>query len=318
MNLTRWILQRKPEWEELESLLNRVKAFGIKSLSSKEILHLGSLYRSVSADLSRARVYQVGEKIEYYLNDLTGKAHNIVYKNPPMNFSDIQKFFFYSFPCTFRQYFPQFILALLFFWIGSVIAMTAVHIDPVNVSPLFLDEAAIESLKDGKIWTDELSSSPMLSSFILVHNIKIALSAFAYGIFFGIGTLYILFFNGFSIGGTVQVVIENGLGSSILTFISAHGVIELTTIYIAGAAGFIIGWALINPGEYKRWDAVKLKAKSAGTLALGCVFLLIIAGTIEGLVSPNESISPSIKYAIALISAIFLILYFAFAGKKLH
>jgi uncharacterized membrane protein SpoIIM required for sporulation len=316
MNLQRWILQRKPDWERLENLLEVINAQGLRALKSQQILTLGSLYRSVSADLSRSRANNAGEQIIDYLNSLTSRAHNIVYVLPPMKFQDVLNFFIFEFPQTFRNYFPQFLVAFFVFWIGAAIAMTTVHIDPGNTSHLFVAESTINKLQEGEVWTENVEASPFVSSMVMTNNIKIALSAFAYGLIFGIGTLYIMFINGFHIGGGIQVVIENGLGYKILTFIAAHGVIELTTVYIAGAAGLIMGWALINPGEYKRWDAVKLKGRSAGKLALGCVFLLIIAGTIEGLISPNDAIPPFIKFSIALLTGLGLIIYFAFAGRR--
>lgn len=316
MNLQRWILQRKPDWVKLESLLDTINAYGLKGLTSKEILTLGSLYRSVSADLSRARANVVGEQITDYLNSLTARTHNYVYRLPPMRSKDIWDFVAFDFPDTFRRCFPQFVIAFLIFWIGAIIAMTSVHVDPSNASYLFLDEGSIEKLQQGIVWTDTSDASPFISSFVITNNISIALKALAYGLLFGLGTIYIMFFNGFMIGGSIQVVIEHGLGYNILSFIAAHGVIELTTVYIAGAAGLLIGWALIDPGEYKRWDAVKLRARCATKLGIGCVILLIIAGTIEGLISPNAAIHPYFKFTISIITAIALIIYFMFAGRN--
>ena len=316
MNLQRWILQRKPDWEKLEHLLDIINSYGLKGLKSDQLLKLGSLYRSVSADLSRARANNVGEQITDYLNHLTSRAHNYVYRLPPMKFADIKNFFYYEFPQTFRQCFAQFLIAFSFFWIGAGMAMFTVHSDPANTSHLFLPEYTIEKLQQGQVWTDNLDANPVISSMVMTNNIKVALNALAYGLLFGLGTLFIMFMNGFHIGGGIQVVIENGLGFNILSFIAAHGVIELTTIYIAGAAGLLIGWALIDPGKYKRWDAVKLRAKTATKLGIGCVFLLIIAGTIEGLISPSQDIPPLVKFAIAIFTGICLIAYLGFAGRQ--
>lgn len=316
MNLQRWILQRKKDWEKLEGLLNKIEAYGLKGLKNKEILMLGSLYRSASADLSRARANDVGEQITDYLNSLTSRAHNYVYRLPPMKARDIWTFFSYELPKTFRECFPQFLIAFSVFWLGAAISMISVHIDPANTSQLFVPEHTIEKLQQGVVWTDVGDSSPVLSSFVITNNVKIALTALAYGILFGVGTLYIMFFNGFMIGGTIQVVIENGLGFNILSFIAAHGVIELTTIYIAGAAGLLLGWALINPGKYKRWDAVKLQGRKAVKLGIGTVVLLVIAGTIEGLISPSTVLPAAIKFSVSLVSVIALIAYFGFAGRR--
>lgn len=316
MNLQRWILQRKPDWDTLEDLLNRINTKGLRSLSSEELLSLGSLYKATSADLSRARVKNVGEPLKLYLNNLVSKAHNYVYRQPPMRFRAVVDFVWYEFPATFRQCFLHFVIAFSVFWIGAVLAMTTVHIDPSSTSHFFIPDQIVEDLRAGTLWTDRVQANPLESYSLMSNNISVAFKAFVYGILFGIGTIYFLFMNGFVIGGGVQVVIENGLGDKILTFISSHGVIELTSIYIAGAAGLLIGWALVNPGEHKRWDSVYLKSVMAFKLILGCALLLIIAGTIEGLISPNPNIPETVKFMISLTSGLLLILYFTFAGRK--
>lgn len=316
MNLQRWLLQRKPDWVNLENILNKIDSSGIKALKSSEILTLGSLYRCASADLSRARVNNASEQIIAYLNNLTLRAHNNIYKLSSFKLSNIWDFIVYDFPCAFRETFAEFVLAFGIFVFAAVLAMLTVHSDPSNTSDYFVPPNVIQSLRQGNFWTDDLTSNPLISSQVMINNIRIALSALSFGMILGIGSLFIMFYNGFVIGGSIQVVAENGLLIKILTFISAHGVIELTTVFIAGAAGLIMGWALVNPGEYKRWDAVKLKAKIASKLAMGCVLLLIIAGTIEGLISPNQHIPAYIKFLIALLSAILLIIYFFFVGRN--
>jgi uncharacterized membrane protein SpoIIM required for sporulation len=95
----------------------------------------------------------------------------------------------------------------------------------------------------------------------------------------------------------------------ILVFISGHGVIELTAIFLAGGAGLLIGQALLIPGERKRIDALVTNGRLAIRLILGCIPMLIIAGVIEGFVSPAH-IPAGYKFAVSATSGLLMIAYF--------
>ncbi len=74
-----------------------------------------------------------------------------------------------------------------------------------------------------------------------------------------------------------------------------HGVVELSCIFIAGGAGLLIGSAMIMPGDLTRADALKTRGMEAVRLMIGVAILLVVAGTIEGFISPAP-IDPRIKY----------------------
>jgi uncharacterized membrane protein SpoIIM required for sporulation len=99
------------------------------------------------------------------------------------------------------------------------------------------------------------------------------------------------------------------------TFVIGHGVIELSVIFMAGGAGLSIGWALLRPGLLRRRDALMLASRKAILLIIGCVPLLLIAGLIEGFISPAESLPWTIKWIVGLVSGILLYGYLIFAGR---
>jgi len=99
-----------------------------------------------------------------------------------------------------------------------------------------------------------------------------------------------------------------------MSFVVGHGVIELSCIFIAGGAGLLIGTALLMPGDLLRADALKSRGMEAVRLIVGCVPLLVVAGIIEGFISPAP-ISPMIKIGIGLITGIALYGYLFLAGR---
>lgn len=148
---------------------------------------------------------------------------------------------------------------------------------------------------------------------IMTNNIQVTIYTFAFGAIFGLGTLFYLAFNGANIASVLALTYQAGFGNHLVTFMVAHGVIELSCIFIAGGAGLLIGSAMIMPGNLTRADALRTRGMEAVRLMLGVALLLVVAGIIEGFVSP-ALIDPRIKYSIAAITGIALYGYLLFVG----
>ncbi len=106
-----------------------------------------------------------------------------------------------------------------------------------------------------------------------------------------------------------------GFGNDLVTFMVAHGVVELSCIFIAGGAGLLIGSAILMPGDLTRADALRTRGMEAVRLMMGVALLLVIAGTIEGFISPAP-IDPRIKYSIAAITGVALYAYLLLVGHE--
>jgi uncharacterized membrane protein SpoIIM required for sporulation len=157
--------------------------------------------------------------------------------------------------------------------------------------------------------------SPVASSFIATNNIKVSLLAFASGSTFGMGTIYILLTNGISIGGVFGACHLHHMVHRLIAFVAPHGVFELSAIFISGGAGLMLGKGMLFPGQLKRTDSMKKMAREASILFLGTVPLLLIAGTIEGFISPRTDISQEYKFAVSFSTLIMLLLYLIFPWK---
>jgi uncharacterized membrane protein SpoIIM required for sporulation len=155
---------------------------------------------------------------------------------------------------------------------------------------------------------------PIVATSIISNNVKVAFFAFALGITGGIGTIYVLFFNGLFLGAVMGLFANYGLLGWLLTFVAGHGVLELTAIFISGGAGLMIGKALIAPGDAPRRDALVVASRQAVLLVGLATLLLLLAGTIEGLLSASDA-PPAIKFGVSAASAVLLALL-ALAGRR--
>ena len=150
---------------------------------------------------------------------------------------------------------------------------------------------------------------------IIANNVKVAIVAFAGSITLGALTVYIIGFNGLMLGGMAALFTNGGFGKDFWATIAPHGVIELTAIQIAGAAGLLIAAGALFPGRRRRRDVLVANARRAGTLILGVASMLVVAGTIEAFVSPRR-LPVSVRIAIGLFTALVLVLYFTGAGRR--
>ncbi len=186
----------------------------------------------------------------------------------------------------------------------------------------FADNLGLESLRHtvqrGDRWWMSLNEANQVgSSQILTNNILVSFNAFAYGAFFGIGSIYVLAFNGLLNGGVLGICykIDPVFGNDLVTFMVGHGVIELSCIFIAGGAGMLIGYSMINPGDLTRAQALKKNGLEAVRLAIGCACLLVVAGIIEGFLSPS-ALPAWIKFGTGILSGIAMYSYLLLAGQR--
>ena len=316
MNVERWVAARQTHWQKLEDLLKQIETRGLPSLSREQLQSLGRLYRSAASDLSRARAMGLGPDVVRYLNNLVVKGHNQVYQNQRSRWSDLWHFLWITFPKVFRDNFIYVLVSFSFFaapllatWLLVLDDVNFAHLEVQPGHPLVSDELWT-FVEKKRLWTDQVEQeSPAASSFIATNNIKVSLIAFITGVTFGLGTVYVLITNGMLIGGIFAVCQVHGMAGRLAAFVAPHGVFELSAIFISGAAGLMIAKGMLFPGKLKRGDSMRLMAKEAAILFLGCVPLLLIAGAIEGHISPRTDLPQEFKYMVSLATACLLLLY---------
>ena len=298
---------RLEKWKRLEELTARVSRLRLNNLSGEEVREFGRLYRRTAADLAIAREEIRDQRLINYLNHLVGRAHGAIYRSESSGFGVFLSFFRYEFPAVFRKTFPYTLASFLTLMLPFTFALVLSLFDDGfanRVAPRLR-----QSIEAHQNWTEAVNkANPLASSQIQTNNITVTFIAFAGGVTCGVLTLLVLVQNGILIGMVVGLCIKYKFWD-IPIFMAAHGVIELTAIFIAGGAGFLIGKALLMPGDLRRIDALVINGLLAVKLIMGCIPMLIIAGLIEGFVSPAH-ISPYYKYAVSIVSAIVLVAYF--------
>ena len=190
-------------------------------------------------------------------------------------------------------------------------------IRPLNVYAL-LNPALVpivdKPLHDSNFAFDR-SYAPAVASAIITNNVMVAMYAFAGGMTLGYVTIQSILENGLMVGGLGALFASKGFGLDFWATVAPHGVIELTSIQIAGGAGLLLAQAILAPGRMRRIDALKANARRAGVLAIGVIALLCVAGTIEGFVSPQRT-SIEFRIAFGAMTAVLLAAYLGFSGRR--
>ena len=313
----RFINQRKNAWQRLEDLLKLLDGSSLGRLGREEVRELGRIYRRTASDLAIARAESRDPRLVNYLNSLVIRAHGRIYRADAQGGKRIRLFFTRELPRTFRRTWRYTFLSFSVFMIFSMIGFVGTRYDPefselVGVAPAFR-EMYIETQTH---WWERLNESNQTgASFIMANNILVTIYTFAFGATFGIGTIIYLAINGANIASVVALTYRAGFGNDLVTFMVGHGVVELSCIFIAGGAGLLIGSAMLMPGDLTRADALKTRGMEAVRLMIGVAILLVVAGTIEGFISPAP-IDPRIKFSVGAITGFAMYSYLLLVGRE--
>jgi uncharacterized membrane protein SpoIIM required for sporulation len=315
--MSRFINERKNNWQRLEDLLSILDVSSLRGLSRAEVREFGELYRRAATDLAIARAETRDPKLVNYLNSLVIRAHGKIYRAEAQGGNLLWQFFTKDFPRTFRRKWRYIALAFGVFTFFGIASFFLCYFNTDFSDHLGLSEVAFNARNNQQWWMRLNEANQIGSSQILTNNIYVSAMAFAYGAFFGIGTIYVLIMNGLSIGGVLGVCyrVNPDFGNALVTFMVGHGVIELSCIFIAAGAGMLIGYSLINPGDRTRFDALKKNGLEATRLVIGCATLLVLAGIIEGFLSPSN-LPAWIKVGTGLVTGIAMYSYLLLVGRE--
>lgn len=315
--MNRFINERKDNWQRLEDLLGMLQGNRLSGLTKMEIREFGELYRRAAADLAIARAETRDPKLINYLNSLVIRAHGKIYRAEGEGANLIWNFFAKDFPRAFRRSLRFTTLAFVLFTASAAAAIILCYTDQAFADVLGLSDIRAAAQSNEQWWLRLNEANQIGSSAILTNNIQVSFYAFAWGAFFGIGTLYVLLMNGFMIGGAVGVCFaaNPAFATELLTFMVGHGVIELSCIFIAAGAGMMIGYSIIAPGDLTRGQALKKAGLDAARIVIGAAAFLVVAGIIEGFISPS-ALPPSFKVATGLFTGIVMYSYLFFVGRE--
>jgi uncharacterized membrane protein SpoIIM required for sporulation len=147
------------------------------------------------------------------------------------------------------------------------------------------------------------SSEPatQFASEVFVNNIRVAILVFATGILLCVFAAAILVLNGANIGVAGGLFADVGQLDRFFGLILPHGLLELSAVIVAGAAGMRLGWALIAPGDRPRSAALADEGRRSVVILIGLVLVFLVAGLIEGFVT-GRGWPTSLRVAVGVLA----------------
>ncbi len=321
MDLATFLRQRRPDWRRLEEILRHVEGSGLASLNDEEAVEFGRLYRRAASDLNQAQTFVSGEATERYLNELVARAYLAIYGKTRFEPWGLVRYLFWGYPAVFRRYLPHFLLATLLFAVGTVFGYLASRYDK-DVARAYLLPTNMPTIQPGgegeedttpMYTTDQLTE---FSAFLFTHNVSVSLVAFALGITLGLGTAWLMFYNGVLLGALGAVFVEAGQLTAYATGVLPHGVLEIPAALIGGAAGFVLAQGILRARPWPRREELARMGKEAVKMLFGCVPLLAVAACLEAGVAraPDWFLSKGLKLAVAGVFALLFLGYVLLLG----
>jgi uncharacterized membrane protein SpoIIM required for sporulation len=301
-------MRRADRWREAEARSRRL-AQGTTE-DAADATRMADDYRLLAHDLARARRLVPNTRTREYLEAVYAQAHASLHHTASRFAPSLLELLRDDIPPVVQWLRPYILWSTLIFVSAGGAGYALVDRYPELIA-LFASPDNIASVEHGKLWTEGLLNivpSSVLSVQILANNIVVSLFAWCAGFFFGLGTLYILGLNGMMLGAVLAFVSQHGLRDQLLSFIVAHGCVELSVMCLSGAAGAAVGEALVRPGAAGRIESFRIAASRSGKLLVVCVPRLVGAGLIEGYVSPNPRFSLTARIAIGVSYWLFMVL----------
>lgn len=282
--------------------------------------HFPEHYRQICNHLSLARQRHYSEDVIRRLNAMVMAGHHILYQRDNRFRIQMLSNALVAFVTTLRDN-TYFLWASTFlFLFPALLAAIACSLDETLIYSL-LDSSQVREMEamydpsQDKIGRERGSDTDLaMFGYYIYNNIGIAFRTFAGGIFFGLGSAFFLVFNGLYFGAIATRLTQAGYSVTFYPFVIGHGAFELTAIVFAGAAGLMIGYSLVNPGNLSRLNALKVKAREAVKIMYGAAFMLFVAAFIEAFWSSSSTLPIEIKLGVGTLLWLF-VFWFCFLSK---
>jgi uncharacterized membrane protein SpoIIM required for sporulation len=310
---------------ELEDLVRRAERRGLKSLPAEDLLRLPTLYRAALSSLSVARSISLDQNVLNYLESLCARAYFQVYGARASLFERLGLFLRRGFPAAVRGAFGANLLAASWMTLGAVIGFLLVQGNAdwyyTFVGPGMAGgrtpAASTEALRAG-LYDGAEAAAEMLYIFatsLFTHNSAVGIFAFALGFALGIPTVLLMFYNGLILGAFLALYHSRGLVWDLTGWLMVHGSTELLAIVLCGGGGLVLARAIIFPDRQTRLESLARRGRAAGTLIMGAVMMLFVAGLLEGFARQLVT-DISARYAIGGTMLVFWLTYFTLCGRR--
>jgi uncharacterized membrane protein SpoIIM required for sporulation len=286
VDLDRYLAAHRPTWNRLAELANRAQRQPA-SLSPVEVDELIALYQRVSSQLSYARNHYADPTLTAELTSIVATANSTLYRRTASTGASWRRFFTVSFPGAIWHLRRFVAIAALATFLPT--AVLAIWLAETEEALAYVADEAARAAYVEEDFEAYYSSEPagQFATEVLINNIQVSFTAFAVGVLAGIGSVLVLAYNGGNLGVVLALFIVADQQPRFWGLILPHGLLELTAVVLAGAAGMALGWSLVAPGDRTRGEAFTEEARRSVVVIMGLVLVFITAGIIEGFITPS-------------------------------
>jgi uncharacterized membrane protein SpoIIM required for sporulation len=312
------------EWQELESLLDRVLRRKTPQGRPPPLRpeRIAALYRRACEQLALARARSYPAYLLDRLDRLTADAHQVIYQQRDVGFGTLRRIVTRDFPRAVRADARYVWLATILFVGPALVVGVLVYFDPnlilslVDVATAAQFEQMYSEAAESIGRTREAGSDWAMFGFYIRTNVGVAFQCFASGLAAGLGSVFYLVYNGAVIGGVAGYLTERGLSATFYSFVVTHGAFELTAIALAGAAGLKLGHSLLAPGRRTRGQSLVAAAKECVAIVYGVTVMLVVAAALEAFWSSAAWVPHAVKYSVAGVCWFAVFAYLILQGRS--
>lgn len=316
-------------WAELETALDRLEGKqkvkkakkGQPPVPPVDGARVAALYRRSCEHLALAQARAYPIHLTHSLETLTQRGHRLIYRQNDLGIARFKRLVLIDFPQSVRAHRWYLLAATLLFVVPLLAIGWATYRDPgfvlhsMDVTEVQHFDEMYGDKERGIGFQRRASTDWQMFGFYIQHNIGIGFQCFASGLFWGLGSLFYLVFNGQSIGAVAGYLTARGHSETFYAFVVTHSAFELTAIVLSGAAGLRLGHALLSPGRRTRVESLKHAAKDAITVVYGVMGLLLIAAAVEAFWSSARWVEPAVKYGVGAVCWALVIAYLGWQGR---
>ncbi len=302
MDYQRFAELRKDAMSEFEQGLANARSQP-RALGYRGLERLAFRYRQLLHDHALAAARFPGTALAWRLRKLVLEGTHWLQRDTGDHLPTLGGFVSRTFPLACRRLLPLIGAVAALFLLAGLFGYALTVVEPA-LGLAFLPAPAIEGLKHGRLWTESIfavTPGAAVSSLIAVNNLKVALAGWAGGAAAGLGAFYIVLLNGLMLGAVLATTAHYSMTTSLLTFIAAHGPLEISMILVTSAAGLGVGRALVVAADRPRAELLQAAGRDALIVLLGCMPWILLLGFVEGFLSPSPEISPGFKVALGLL-----------------
>ena len=297
-----FIKKHKDRWERLQ---------GDESSDADE---LASDFTRLVDDLAYAKTFYPTSRVTQYINTLASGIYLKIYRNRKEESNRLLTFWKYDVPLTVARHhrviFFAFSLFLIFYGVGFFTSMQDDSFSRDVFGDAYVDET-MENIENGNPFgIYQSGNSFLLMILFMINNIMVSLIYFVKGLLFGILSITSLVQESMRFGVFHHMFYAKGYGFDFILAVMLHGLLELTAIIIASAAGVVLGTSVLFPGTIKRWDALRRGAKDGVKIVVGLMPVFIAAAFFEGFITRHYKMPLVLNLLLLLLSGTFVVWYF--------